>query len=144
MMKRKRSCHVDPTTVFAFAEPTPAEQAARSIGPVWSKRAEAERKRRRAEKLVRRQQDQRVFDKLPSNANNANMTKKRKRESVTAQLRGLIRNCGVSVYVVSRETGIDNSTLSRFLAGERGLSHKALDRLGEFLDLEVVAHGPKR
>ncbi|HWA98107.1 MAG TPA: helix-turn-helix transcriptional regulator [Pirellulales bacterium] len=59
-------------------------------------------------------------------------------------MRRLIRDAGVTVYVIARETKIDNATLSRFLSGERGLSHKALDRLGEYLQIELTAHGPKR
>jgi hypothetical protein len=34
---------------------------------------------------------------------------------------------------------VEQSALSRFMSGERGLSMKALDRLGQVLDLEIVS-----
>jgi hypothetical protein len=42
------------------------------------------------------------------------------------------------------DTGVSNAALSRFLSGERGLSAKALDTLGDYFGWEVVARGPKR
>ena len=53
------------------------------------------------------------------------------------QLRRIIDDCGLSRYEISKRTGIDEGTLSRFMYGERGLSMKALDRLGESLGLTV-------
>jgi predicted transcriptional regulator len=66
------------------------------------------------------------------------------RPAVSEQLRAIVKSCGVSQYRIAKETGIDQSAMSRFVAGERGLSIEALDRLGEFLDLEVVSHRPKQ
>jgi transcriptional regulator with XRE-family HTH domain len=72
------------------------------------------------------------------------MAKKRPRgEPVTDQVRRHVLNCGQSCYAIAKATGIDESTLSRFLSGERGISAKALDRLGEYLQFEVVMRGPK-
>jgi len=67
-----------------------------------------------------------------------------KRASVTDQIRRHILDCGISCYALARETKIEESALSRFLSGERGISAKALDRLGDFLRFEVVMHGPKQ
>ncbi len=55
-----------------------------------------------------------------------------------------IETCGLSRYRIAQKTDIDDSALAMFMTGERGLSSKALDTLGRFLDLEVVMHGPKR
>jgi transcriptional regulator with XRE-family HTH domain len=66
---------------------------------------------------------------------------------ISDQLRALIAGCGVNLATVARLTLIDLSTLTRFMAGERGLSMKALDRLGKALGLHVTAAGimePKR
>ena len=41
-------------------------------------------------------------------------------------------------YEIAKRTGIQQSALSRFMAGERGLSTLTLDKLVELLDLEVV------
>ena len=72
------------------------------------------------------------------------MAKKPKAEQVTDQLRRLIRDSGVTCYVIAKETGVSNAALSRFLSGERGLSSKALDAIGDYLDWQVVQRGPKR
>ncbi len=73
------------------------------------------------------------------------MGKKRtRRRRVSDQLRRLVDTSGMSRYEIAKRTGIDPSALSRFMSGERGLSTKALDKLGQLLDLEVVMHGPKR
>lgn len=54
------------------------------------------------------------------------------------QVRQAIETCGMSRYRISKETGIDESTLSRFMSGERGLTMKALDILAEFLELNIT------
>ncbi|MHC4400202.1 MAG: helix-turn-helix domain-containing protein [Planctomycetota bacterium] len=73
------------------------------------------------------------------------MKKKRKRrQKVSDQIRRLIDSSGMSRYRIAMRSGIDQSALSRFMTGERGLSMVALDALGELLDFEVVMHGPRR
>jgi hypothetical protein len=42
-----------------------------------------------------------------------------------------------SLRHVARESGVDVSTLSRVLSGERGISGVAWDQLGEYLGLEL-------
>ena len=54
------------------------------------------------------------------------------------QLRDIIRKCGRSRYEISKATGIDQATLSKFMLGERGLSMKVLNALAEYLKLTVV------
>ncbi len=66
--------------------------------------------------------------------------KRKKRDLVSDQVRVLIGNCGLSRYEIAKRTGIDASALARFVSGERGLSSRALDTLGELLDLEVIMH----
>ncbi|TXT20012.1 MAG: hypothetical protein FD138_4292 [Planctomycetota bacterium] len=60
------------------------------------------------------------------------------------QLREVVANCGIPPAEIARQTGIDKSTLSRFLSGERGLPMATLDALAEFLRLEIRLIGPKR
>jgi len=71
------------------------------------------------------------------------MGKKSKRAAsrrfVSAQLRRLIENSGISRYRLAKWMGVEQSALSRFVSGERGLSMKALDKLGKVLDLEIVS-----
>jgi hypothetical protein len=58
-------------------------------------------------------------------------------EKFTDVLRRSIEGCGRSRYAISRETGVPESVLSRFMRGEQGLSTRTIDPLVEFLDLEV-------
>ena len=58
-------------------------------------------------------------------------------EKFSEQLRRAILDCGISRHAISRETGVAESILSRFIRGERGLSSGSIDPLMEFLGLEV-------
>lgn len=53
------------------------------------------------------------------------------------QLRQAIRECPMSRYEISRQTGIAQSTLSKFVQGERGLSMASIDQLIACLGLEL-------
>lgn len=57
---------------------------------------------------------------------------------VSTRLRDAIDTCGHSRYRLSRETGVTESTLSRFMAGKSGLNLEAVDALSAFLGLELV------
>ena len=48
-----------------------------------------------------------------------------------------------SRYRISKDTGISQAQLCRLLTGERGLSIAALERLADYLGMEVVVR-PKR
>jgi plasmid maintenance system antidote protein VapI len=56
----------------------------------------------------------------------------------TDQIRLAVAMCGESRYAISKATGIPQSALSRFVHGERGLSVELMDRLAEYLGLEVI------
>jgi plasmid maintenance system antidote protein VapI len=69
----------------------------------------------------------------------------RKRPTFSDELRQLLDDCGLSRYRLCKELGIAESTLSRFMSGERGLTMKCLDRLAALLDLHVaVGRRPKQ
>jgi transcriptional regulator with XRE-family HTH domain len=63
---------------------------------------------------------------------------KRKSLRLSDQVRHAIKTCGQSRYAIAKATGISNSTLSRFMSGERGLTMKALDILADHLGLNIV------
>ncbi|NQU21052.1 MAG: helix-turn-helix transcriptional regulator [Candidatus Nealsonbacteria bacterium] len=65
------------------------------------------------------------------------MARKRPKR-LSDQLRQIVVKCGKSRYQIGKETGIDESALSRFVHGERGLSMAAMDRLGMCLGLQIV------
>jgi transcriptional regulator with XRE-family HTH domain len=80
---------------------------------------------------------------METNADNPTMPKKKpKRPKMTDQLRRHIETCGLSQYRICKMTGLSASTLSLFMNGERGVSYKVLDKLGEVLNLEIIMHGP--
>ena len=69
----------------------------------------------------------------------------RKKIPLDAQLRGIIRKCGLSRYRISKLTGIDAAVLCKFMAGDVGLSMKSLNALGELFDIRLLSNmKPKR
>jgi transcriptional regulator with XRE-family HTH domain len=69
---------------------------------------------------------------------------RQKRFPLSEQIRQAVRDCGLTRYAISKATGIAESTLSRFVAGERGLPLKTLDRLADFLDLNITTGKHRR
>ncbi len=63
---------------------------------------------------------------------------------MSERLKAAIEASGVSRYRIAQDTEIAESALSRFMSGERGLSMEALDRLLEYLNLEVVERKKRR
>jgi transcriptional regulator with XRE-family HTH domain len=58
-------------------------------------------------------------------------------KKLTDQLRQAIDDCGMTRYEIAKQTGIDESALAKFYNGHRGLSMKALNALGECLQLTI-------
>ena len=63
---------------------------------------------------------------------------KNKVDRLTDQLRQAIDESGLTRYHIAKATGIDESALAKFYNARRGLSMKALDALGEFLELKII------
>lgn len=61
---------------------------------------------------------------------------------LTDQLRDLIRTCGKTRYRISQESGVPQSTLSRFMSGTE-MSTAALDRLAPVLGLKITTTAAK-
>ena len=59
----------------------------------------------------------------------------KRRVKLSDQIRQAIGGCGLTMYRIWKETGIDPATLSRFMSRERGLPMKTLDVLADFLNL---------
>lgn len=58
-------------------------------------------------------------------------------ETFSDQLRRAVRESDVTRYQISKETGIDQATLCRFVAGTAGMSLDSIDRLMDALGLEI-------
>jgi plasmid maintenance system antidote protein VapI len=62
-----------------------------------------------------------------------------KLNKLSDQLRAAIDGGGMSRYAVCAAIGLDQSVMSRFMAGTSGLSVENIDRLGKLLGLRIVA-----
>ena len=62
----------------------------------------------------------------------------------TDQLRQAILDSGMTRYRISQEAGIAESVLSRFVHQKQGLTSDSIDRLMDFLGLEIRPRRRKR
>ena len=62
----------------------------------------------------------------------------KRRIKLSEQIRRAVDDCGQTRAAIGQAADIDESTLSRFMSGERGLSMKTLDRLADYLDLNIT------
>lgn len=63
-----------------------------------------------------------------------------KRMSFSDQMRRLIETCGQSCYTISKATGLDPATISRFMNQKGGMSNEGLDAVAAYLGWEIIAH----
>ena len=67
------------------------------------------------------------------------MPKKKQRTSLSDELRQAVEQSGLSRYSVWQQTGIDQGTMSKFMAGDRGLSIESIDKLADLLGLHICS-----
>ncbi len=67
-----------------------------------------------------------------------------KKQRFSEQLRRAVRQSDLSRYRISKQTGIAQSVLSRFVNQGAGLSMESVDRLCECLGLSVVVEDKPR
>jgi len=60
------------------------------------------------------------------------------------ELQRRIQASGKSRYALSKETGIEESALSRFMAGTRGLSIDSIEKLAKALGCEIIIRKRKK
>lgn len=61
-----------------------------------------------------------------------------------SMMRNAIEASGQSRYRISKETGIAESVLSRFMSGETALAVETAERLADYLGLELVLRRKRR
>ena len=59
------------------------------------------------------------------------------RKSVTEMIRKTIQARGISGYLIEKKSGISQGGVSRFLRGQRDIRGAQIDRLCEYLGLEL-------
>ena len=59
------------------------------------------------------------------------------------QVRRAIRDCGLTRYRIAQEAGVEQASLSRFMAGA-GVTTTTLDAIAKVLRLEVTMKGPTK
>ena len=64
-------------------------------------------------------------------------SKPQRTKLVSDQIRQAIDDSGLTRYRIAQETGISETALALFYNGQRGLSMKALNALGEYLQLTI-------
>jgi len=62
----------------------------------------------------------------------------RKRKPLSEQLRSAILNADVSRYRIAKETGLTEAGLSRFVNRVSGLSLESIDKIGNYLRIEIT------
>lgn len=62
----------------------------------------------------------------------------RQPKRVSERIRAAIAASEASRYRIAKDCEIAESTLSRFMAGEQGLSMQAIDTLAEYFGMELV------
>jgi plasmid maintenance system antidote protein VapI len=66
--------------------------------------------------------------------------------SLTTQLRSAIKNSGVSLYRVAKDSGVSYAVVQRFVNGERQIKMDAADKLADYLGMRLTRAkrvGPK-
>ena len=76
-------------------------------------------------------QNEKYLDRMPAWPRN-------RPKLVSDQIRQAIDDSGLTRYRIAQETGISETALALFYNGHRGLSMKALNCLGEFLQLKIT------
>jgi transcriptional regulator with XRE-family HTH domain len=59
-------------------------------------------------------------------------------KSISEQVRRAILNCGTTRYALSKASGVSQGMLSRYVAGEREMTLRTLDRLAPFIGITVT------
>ena len=67
----------------------------------------------------------------------------KKRIKFSDEIRQAVDACGLTRYAICKALGMEQSLMSRFMAGA-WLGKESMDALGEFLDLHVVAGETRR
>ena len=60
------------------------------------------------------------------------------------QVRNAIKSSGMTRYMIAKESGLTSGALSRFMAGDRDMNLRTLDKLASVIGVRLVIDRPKR
>jgi len=60
------------------------------------------------------------------------------------QVRQAIEHCGLTRYAIAKQTGITEGALSRFMAGERDMTLRTLERIAPVIGVSLKVTPPKK
>ena len=63
--------------------------------------------------------------------------------TMSDQVRRAIENCGMSRYAIAKASGLSEGGLSRFMAGQRDMNLRTLDKLAPVIGVRLVVDRPK-
>ncbi len=66
------------------------------------------------------------------------MTRARKSETLAGTVRQAIRDSGETMYRVALDSGVNYTTLHRFMTGKRAISLEALEKLCAYLGMRLT------
>lgn len=66
------------------------------------------------------------------------MTKRKEQKLLSDQLREILHSGPMTRYRLSKEAGVDQGQLSRFVLGKGQMTFNTLDRIGKVLKLRLV------
>lgn len=72
------------------------------------------------------------------------MSKVKRQVVLSDQIRRAIDDSGMSRYRICQEIGLAESTMSRFMSGQGGLSMETIDALGDLLGLNITGSRKRR
>ena len=61
----------------------------------------------------------------------------RKQQRFSDQIRRAVKRCGKTRYRLAKETGVDQSLLSRFVRGKSNISLNMIDKLADNIGLRI-------
>ncbi len=64
--------------------------------------------------------------------------------TLSDQFRQAIAASGITRYEIAKATGVSQSTLSKFMLRQRGISLESMDAVGLFLGLRLTATNKRR
>lgn len=70
------------------------------------------------------------------------MSKRQKSETMSDQLRRAIRDSGLSVYAISKGSGVSQPVVARFSTGQRDIRMETADKLFAFFQMRATAPKP--